>query len=274
MTVITFSREAHSGTRDLARLLADRLGYRYVSRDEITAAANARSGLDRTPQTSQSEGRALSFVEQLGEQLSGERAAYRAALEAVVTEFAMEDNVVMVGHGAGLFLRDLPSLMRVFVVAPFEDRVARVITEERADPEQARRLVEQQDRESAAFLRYLFGIDWLDPHNWDVVINVGRTHSAAAVDMLATYAESLVRTQAGQDNWSRQELAARLQQVLLGAPDLGLDKLRVSINSGTVVLEGQALAQEDRDRAEALARSTAPEAMIDNRIVVRPPSSA
>jgi len=49
VTIITFSREAHSGTRDLARLLADRLGYRYVSRDELTRLVNARSGLARTP---------------------------------------------------------------------------------------------------------------------------------------------------------------------------------------------------------------------------------
>jgi cytidylate kinase len=274
VTVITFSREAHSGTRDLARLLADRLGYRYVSRDEITAAAHARSGLDRTPQTPESEGRALSFVEQLGEQLSGDRAAYRAALESVVTEFAMDDDVVIVGYGAGLFLRDLRSLVRVFVVAPFEDRVARVIAEGEPDAERARREVEQQDRESAAFLRYLFGIDWLEPHNWDIVINVGRTDVTAAIEMLATYAQTLGRTQAEQDELSRRELINRLEQTLLAVPDLGLDKLRISIASGTVVLEGHALFQEDRERAEALARSTAPEAVLDNRIVVRPPSSA
>ena len=63
MAVITFSREAHSGTQDLARLLAQRLGYRYVSRDELTQAVTARSGVERVPQTVESEGRALSLWE-------------------------------------------------------------------------------------------------------------------------------------------------------------------------------------------------------------------
>lgn len=274
MTVITFSREAHSGTRDLARLLADRLGYRYVSRDELTAAANARSGLNRTPQTRESEGRALSFVEQLGEQLTGDRAAYRAALEAVVTELAMADNVVLVGHGAGQFLRDLRTVVRVFVVAPLEDRVARIIAEGEAEPDRAHRAIEQQDRESAAYLRYLFGIDWLDPHQWDLVINVGRADANAAVDMLAHYAESLTRTEAEHETLSRRQLATRVEQALLAAADLGIAKLHVAVEAGTVVLQGEALAHEDRERAEGLARSTAPEAMLDNRIVVRPPSSA
>ena len=274
MTVITFSREAHSGTRDLARLLAERLGYRYVSRDELTAAVNVRSGVERTPQTAETEGRALSFLEQLGEHLSGDRATYRAALKAVITELAMTDNVVLVGHGAGQFLRDLHTVVRVFVVAPVEDRVARVMAEGETDAERARRIIDEQDRESAAYLRDLFGIDWLDPHQWDLVINAGRANTEAALDMLATYAASLVRNQAEQATLERLQLAGRLEQVLLADPELGVANLRVRVETGRVVLEGEALAQEDRARAEAMARSVAPNAPLDNRMVVRPPSSA
>jgi cytidylate kinase len=274
VAVITFSRQAHSGTRDLARLLADRLGYRYVSRDELTQAVTARSGLDRTPQTAESEGRALSILEQLGEQLSGDRATYYAALKAVVTELAMADNVVLVGHGAGQFLGDLRSVVRVFVVAPMEDRVARVMAEGETDPERARRLIEEQDRESAAYLRYLFGIDWLDPHQWDLVINAGRASQSAALDMLAHYVESLVRSQAEHDTLSRLQLTSRLEQVLLADPELGVANVRVHVEAEGVVLEGEALAQEDRERAEALVRAVAPQVALDNRIVVHPPSSA
>jgi cytidylate kinase len=273
VTVITFSREAHSGTRDLARLLAQRLDYRYVSRDELTAMVGERSGVERNPQTAESEGRALSFVEQLGEHLTGDREAYRAALKAVVTELAMADNVVLVGHGAGQILRDYPSVVRVFVVAPLEDRVARVMAEGEADAERAKRIVEEQDRESAGYLRDLFGVDWLDPHQWDLVINAGRAETTAALDMLVQYAESLVRSRAEADTLARQQLATRLEQELLADPDLGLSKVRVALASNTVVLEGEALAQEDREKAEALARSIAPRSVLDNRIVVRPPSS-
>lgn len=274
MAVITFSREAHSGTRDLARLLAERLGYRYVSRDELTRAVTARSGLERSSQRPESEGRALSFIEQLGEQLSGDRASYRSALKSVITELALGDNVVLVGHGAGLFLTDSRTTVRVFVVAPFEDRLARVIAEVEADPERARRLVEEQDRESAAYLRYLFGVDWLDPHQWDLVINTGRANLEAALDMLAQYATSLVRSQSEQDSLARLELASRLEQVLLGDPELGVANLRVRVEPKAVVLEGEALAEEDRERAETMARSAAPRAALENRIVVRPPTSA
>src|SRR4051794_7665776 len=113
MTVVTFSREAHSGTQDLARLLAERLGYRYVSRDELTRMVAARSGVRRDADAPETEGRSFSLWEQIGEQLTGERDAYTTALKQAVTELAIADNVVIVGHGAGLFLTDMRSVVRV-----------------------------------------------------------------------------------------------------------------------------------------------------------------
>ena len=278
MAVITFSREPHSGTQDLARLLAERLGYRYVGVDELTRAVTARSGVERPPQTSENEGRALSLWEQLGEQLTGDREAYTTALRAVTTDLAAADNVVIVGHGAGLFLSDVRTAVRVFVVAPIEDRVARLIAEGvEADPDQARRLIEQRDRDSAEYIRHAFGIDWLDPHHWDLVINTGRADSRAALDMLVYYTQSLIRDRAEQDDLGRQQLTNRISQALLADEHLGVDKLRVSLgqdDGAVIVLEGEALSDADRERAEVTARRIAPQATIDNAIVVRPPTSA
>jgi cytidylate kinase len=274
LAVVTFSREAHSGTQDLARQLAERLGYRYVSRDELTRAVTARGGVERNPQMSESEGRALSLLEQFGEHLTGDRAAYVAALRAVINELALTDNVVIVGHGAAHFLGDIHSVVRVFVVAPMEDRVARLLTEGVEDADQARRMIDEQDRESAEYLRYLFGIDWLDPHQWDLVINTGRASIDAALDMLEHYTRSLVRDRSEYADLSRQHLASRIEHALLADRDLGVDRLHVRFDAEALVLEGEALAIDDRERAEATARRLAPEAVIDNQIVLRPPTTA
>jgi cytidylate kinase len=280
VAVITFSREPHSGTQDLARLLADRLGYRYVGIDELTRAVTERSGVERTPQTSENEGRALSLWEQLGEHLTGDREAYTTALRAVTTDLAAADNVVIVGHGAGLFLSDKRSVVRVFVVAPIEDRVARLIAESVeavVDPDVARRLIEQRDRESAEYIRHAFGIDWLDPHHWDLVVNTGRANPHAAVDMLMYYTQSLIRDRAEQEDLARQQLVNRIQQALLADEHLGVDRLRVRCNpgeGGAIVLEGEALTTADRERAQSTAQTIAPQAAVDNQIVVRPPTSA
>jgi cytidylate kinase len=273
MAVITFSREAHSGTQDLASAVARRLGYRYVSRDELTEAVTVRSGVSRQPQTGESEGRSLSLWEHLGEQLTGDREAYVTALKAVVTELALADNVVIVGHGAGLFLNDIRGVVRVFVVAPMADRLARLRAEGVDDPARARNLIDKQDRESAAYLRYLFGVDWLDPHQWDLVINTGRADLEAAIDMLTHYTERLVRGRAEHADLERKLLVNRVEQALIGA-DLGVDKLAVDFDGETLTLRGEALTHDDRARTEALAQSLAPHVRLDSQIVLRPPSSA
>jgi len=273
MAVITFSREAHSGTQDLARLLAQRLGYRYVSRDELTRAVTARSGVQRQPQTEETEGRSLSLWEQLGEQLTGARDAYVAALRQAVTELAIADNVVIVGHGAGLFLTDMRSVVRVCIVAPPADRVTRLMAEQGLEADKARQAIERQDRESAEYLRYLFGVDWLDPHQWDLVVNVGRADPEAVLDMLVQYTQALVRDHAEAADLQRQRLSSRLEQALI-KEDVGVDRLQVGFDGTTLVLEGEALTIADRERAEAIARTLAPQTEVENQIVIRPPTSA
>jgi cytidylate kinase len=273
MAVVTFSREAHSGTQDLARALAQRLEYRFVSRDELTRAVAARSGVQRHPHAAETEGRSLSLLEQIGEQLTGEREAYVSALKAVVTELAIADNVVIVGHGAGLFLSDMRSVVRVFVVAPVADRIARLVADEGVDAATARQAIQRQDRESAEYLRYLFGIDWLDPHQWDLVINTARTDADVVLDMLEHATRFVVRDRTESTDLQQQRLSSRIEQALI-KDDLGVDRLGVRFENSTLVLEGEALTIEDRERAEAMARALAPEAALDNQIVVRPPSSA
>lgn len=163
--------------------------------------------------------------------------------------------------------------MRVFVVAPMRERLERVIAEQDVDADHARRVVEQEDRESAEYLRYLFGINWLDPHEWDLMVNSGQAHMDATLDMLAEYVAGLQRSDAEREALERVQLASRLEQVLLADEDLGVDHVRVRLEGGTVVLEGQALSEQDRERAESAARATAPGAALDNRIVVHPPAS-
>jgi hypothetical protein len=136
-------------------------------------------------------------------------------------------------------------------------------------------LIEQRDRQSAEYIRHAFGIDWLDPHQWDLVINTGRANPHAVVDMLVHYTQTLIRDRDEQDDLNRQQLTNRIEQALLADDKLGVHSLRVRFDAGgAIVLEGEALAHADRERAETTVRHIAPQAAVDNQIVVRPPTSA
>jgi cytidylate kinase len=265
LAIVTFSREAHSGTQDLARLLAQRLGYRYVARDALTRALADASGVAGVAQGSDSEGRPLSFWEQW----RGNPARQRAVLTAVVAELALEDGVVMVGHGAGQIFTPLRTALRVFVVDTPAHRARRLV-DEGMDPSRARRAIADEDRVSASYLRYLFGIDWRDPHHWDLVLNMARLDAERAADLIAHDAASLSRDADDQRRLDQLRLRARLELALHDDADLGVGRVRVTLTDDRVLLEGDALAPEDRQRAETTVARLAPGLSIDNRIVVRP----
>jgi osmotically-inducible protein OsmY len=84
----------------------------------------------------------------------------------------------------------------------------------------------------------------------------------------------LIRDQAEHADLTRMELVSRIEQRLLADQELAVYRLRVHLDAERIVLEGEALTQADRQRAESTARSLAPEAQFDNRVVLRPPTSA
>ena len=85
---------------------------------------------------------------------------------------------------------------------------------------------------------------------WDLVINTGRANVNAVLDMLAHYTSALIRDEAEQDRLSRLQLAGHIEHALLTDQNLGVDKLRVRVETDTIVLEGQALAREDRQSVD------------------------
>ena len=79
----------------------------------------------------------------------------------VVERAAASGNCVIVGRGSQHFLRDQPDTLRVFLYAPRDAKVSRLISEgmDAADAEQ---LVDTVDNERAAFVDKYFHLEW--PH--------------------------------------------------------------------------------------------------------------
>ena len=84
---------------------------------------------------------------------------YIAAMRSVMTDLAAEGNVVIVGRGGSIILRDQPNVLRVDAVARFEDRVARIVERERLDPEHAEKVVIARDKARANYFKRYFDID-------------------------------------------------------------------------------------------------------------------
>lgn len=91
-------------------------------------------------------------------------------LEKVILEAASKGNCVIVGRGSPYFLRNRPDAFHVFIYAPEEEKVRRLKSIGQSEKE-ARKLIEEVDRERASFIHHYFGKEW--PHRplYNLMIN-------------------------------------------------------------------------------------------------------
>jgi cytidylate kinase len=172
--IITIEREYGCGGGEIARLVAKHLGWKVWDQlltEEIARLANcSKAAVEvREERTDPLYYRLFkSFL----------RGSYEGSINApklnlvdsetilritrrVVEHAAERGNCVIVGRGSQQFLKNRPDTMRVFLYAPREDKVRRLLARGKSEQE-AEQLVDTVDRERADFIQKYFNVEWPD----------------------------------------------------------------------------------------------------------------
>jgi cytidylate kinase len=197
-TVIAISRQFGSGGAWVGRALAQQLGYRYADR-EILAEAAQKLNVE-TSDLEPLEERVRDFWWRLGAMFSRgavegpfmpppplaiSEADLFAAEREIIETIAEHGNAVIVGRGAAHLLRDRPGVLRVFLYAPFDTRVALAIREYSIrTTEEAAALVRASDAQRARFARTVSVRDWCDASSYDLSLNTGTMTLERVVDII------------------------------------------------------------------------------------------
>ncbi len=102
----------------------------------------------------------------------------------VVLRAAETGNCVMVGRGSQQFLRDRKDTLRLFLYAPREDKVRRLVARGKTEAE-AHELVDTVDRERADYIAKYFGVEWPNRPLYHAMINTS-IGDAAVVQAIAS----------------------------------------------------------------------------------------
>lgn len=183
--IVTISNEYGSGALEVARRVADALGYEYVEHQlPVVVAKRLRvrpeaveASEDAQPTLGE---RFLNSLERATPELAVSSAdevfdeeLFRAVQDAV-REYASHDNVVIVGRGASAVLGARPQVLRVFIYAPREWRIGRVVERTRARREIVEAELDRVDRARGAYVREWYGQTFGDPRNYDLCIDPSR----------------------------------------------------------------------------------------------------
>jgi hypothetical protein len=181
--VVTIDREFASGGAVIAKHLAERLGWTLWDQrltDEIARLARC----ERSEVAQREERRDPLYYRLLKSFLLG---SFEGSLNVprlnlvdsdvivrhtkqFIESAAEAGDCVIVGRGAAYFLADRPDTFHVFIYAPYEEKVKRLI-DGGTDPQEAARLVEVVDTERADFVKKYFDIDWPSRGIYHLMIN-------------------------------------------------------------------------------------------------------
>lgn len=193
--VVAISRAIGAEGERIGALVADRLGFRYVD-EEIISAAAEKQGVDPAAIADAERRKSvlMRVLEGMGQTGAASATAtpggpmwipddsselvrthdLRTLIRETVVETAARGDVVIVAHAASFALADRDDVLRVLITAPPEVRSARLAEARGVGAAEAARELKRSDEARASYLKGFYGIDRELPTHYDLVVNTDR----------------------------------------------------------------------------------------------------
>ncbi|MBW1934257.1 MAG: cytidylate kinase-like family protein [Deltaproteobacteria bacterium] len=183
MGIITISRGSYSKGKEIAEKLAQNLGYQCVSRDILIEASESFN----VPEIKLI--RALHDSPSVLERFTYGKERYISYIRKALLEHVAKDNVIYHGLAGHFFLKGVPHVLKVRIIANMEDRVKEEMKREKISEKEARYILRKDDEERRKWGLYLYGIDTSDASLYDVVLHIDNLGVDDAVEILAGMAK-------------------------------------------------------------------------------------
>lgn len=219
MSVITIAREFGSGGKEVATLVADRVGYGCVDKELIVEIAHAGGVSEETVEQFDevSESPIRRFLKELftpsniyslspeypplvwpyipGAEIAADktdpmrstildRKEYLNLLRETILRLWQRDNIVIVGRGSQCILAGKPHTLHVRLVAPIEHRCVRVMDRMGLSRDEALRAMREKDTQRALYLLHNYHTEWQNPQLYHLVVNTGLLSTQQTADLI------------------------------------------------------------------------------------------
>ena len=228
MSIITISRGSFSKGREVAQRVAERLGYEAVSR-EVVIEASAEFNVPEIKLA-----HAIHDAPSVFERFTYGRQRYLAYLAAAILEHFQKDNLVYHGLAGHFFVKNIAHVLKVRIIADFEDRIQTEMNRQGITRSAAIELLKKDDIERREWSRRIYGVDTGDPGLYDLVIHVRKLTVDDAADIICrTVEREQFRTSpASQRALDDLALAARVRAAIVG----NYPNCTVSADGGAVLV--------------------------------------
>lgn len=191
-TIITIGRQYGSGGRYIASMLAERMEIPYYDK-ELLAEASKDSGISQQVLENYDEkynkGLLFSLMNSRGDSGSMyldmplNHRIFLAQFDTI-RRIASEGPCILVGRCADYVLRDHDNVLNVFIRAPEEDRMERIIEYNHVDPMKAEEILKKTDKQRASYYNYYATGTWGDVNNYHLCLDSGVLGYCGCVEVI------------------------------------------------------------------------------------------
>lgn len=197
--VITIGRQFGSGGRELGKKLADKLGIRYYDKELLCEAAkNAGVSEEFFEKSDEKFPRFFSglfsftmgynpYTLYSGSTSISDDSLYKAQSD-FIRSVADKESCVIVGRSADYVLRDHPRCVNVFVHAPLEECVKRIMGRgDKPTEEKARAMAEKTNKLRANYYNFYTDKVWGDAKSYDITVDSSLLPMDDVVEVIVDY---------------------------------------------------------------------------------------
>ena len=196
--IITIGREYGSGGREIGKALAEKLGISFYDKQIISLAAE-KSGLSPEFITNNEQRVRSGFMQNLAASAAYQSGFFSSqylplsetifiSQAQVIRDIAAKERAVIVGRCADYILSGRNNTVNIFIHAPIEDRVRRIMALYQLSEADAMKAIATSDKERGNhYFRYT-DRKWGKAQNYDLSINSSLLGIEGTVEMLADVA--------------------------------------------------------------------------------------
>jgi len=188
--IITIGRQFGSGGLAVAKELGRKLGIPVYDNELITKAAQD-SGFSAELFVRNDEKKSLFSFSRLfveSESYMSENGLFQMQCETI-RRIAEQGSAIIVGRCSDYVLRDMECTLDVFLTAPMENRIARVMERAGIDMDKATEIIEKRDRSRADYYNYYTFGNWGVASTYDLCVDSSLLGIEGTADFIIDFAK-------------------------------------------------------------------------------------
>ncbi|MCX6623825.1 MAG: cytidylate kinase family protein [Acidobacteria bacterium] len=162
MAFLTVSGEPGCRPDEVARIIAQRLGFEHITEARIKAMLR----------------------EEFGENFHLPEKAWPHMVAFILARLARESHLVISAPGAELLFKDVTDVLRVQVMAPESRRIGTLMLDRRLERTAAREELSGIEKQQRQERMRRFGRSTISPHQFDLLVNAGTLESEQIAELV------------------------------------------------------------------------------------------